>query len=46
MRGDILFSNDYEDEILKPEGEKVNVMDLTEDDWYEILWEISDNLYY
>lgn len=46
LRGDILFSNDYEDEILKPEGEKVNVMDLTEDDWYEILWEISDNLYY
>ena len=46
MRGDILFSNDHEDEILKPEGEKVNVMDLTEDDWYEILWEISDNLYY
>ena len=46
LRGDILFSNDHEDEILKPEGEKVNVMDLTEDDWYEILWEISDNLYY
>lgn len=46
LRGDILFSNAYEEEISKPEGEKVNVMDLTEDDWYDILWEISDNLYY
>lgn len=46
LRGDILFSKEYEEEIVKPEGEKVNVMDLTEDDWYEILWEISENLYY
>ncbi len=46
LRGDILFSNAYEEEIVKPEGEKVNVMELTEDDWYDILWDISENLYY
>lgn len=46
LRGDILFSGEYEEEIVKPEGETVNVMDLTEDDWYDILWEISENLYY
>ena len=46
LRGDILFSGEYEEEIVKPEGEKVNVMELTEDDWYDILWEISENLYY
>ncbi|MDE7332240.1 MAG: hypothetical protein K2O16_08345 [Lachnospiraceae bacterium] len=45
LSGDIYLSNECGD-IEKPkEGEKVNVLRLTEDEWYDILWEISENLY-
>ena len=44
MSGDIYLSNEC-GEIVKPEGERVNVLKLTEDEWYEILWEMSESLY-
>lgn len=32
-------------EITKPEGEKRNIMRMTQADWYKILFEIAGNLY-
>lgn len=45
LSGSIYLSNEC-GEIEKPEdGEKINILRLTEDEFYEILWEISENLY-
>ncbi len=45
LSGEIHLSNEC-GEIEKPEeGEKLNVLRLTEDEWYDIFWEISENLY-
>lgn len=42
--GDITVSNECE-EIEVPEGDLRNVLEMTEDDWYEILYEIAYYLY-
>ncbi|MDE5909583.1 MAG: hypothetical protein K2H52_12715 [Lachnospiraceae bacterium] len=42
--GDITVSNECE-EIKVPEGDLRNVLKMTEDDWYEILYEIAYYLY-
>ncbi len=45
LSGEINLTNEC-GEIEKPkEGEKLNVLRLTEDEWYDILWEMSENLY-
>lgn len=43
LYGDITISNECGD-IEKPEGEEVDVMKLTEDDWYDIMEEILYNM--
>ena len=44
LAGDITFSDEV-GEIAKPEGEKRNIMRMTQGDWYGILMEIAGNLY-
>ena len=44
LAGDITFS-DEAGEITKPEGERRNIMRMTQADWYKILFEIAGNLY-
>lgn len=44
LYGDITISNEC-GEIEKPEGEKLDVMELTEDDWYDIIEEIIYGMY-
>lgn len=44
LYGDIIVSNECE-EIEAPEGDLRNVLKMTEDDWYDILWELSYYLY-
>ena len=42
--GDITVSNEC-GEIEVPEGDLRNALKMTEDDWYEILYEIAYSLY-
>lgn len=44
LYGDITISNECGD-IEKPEGDELNVMELSMDDWYEILEEIMYSMY-
>lgn len=44
LAGDITFS-DEAGEITKPEGERRNIMRMTQADWYKIAFEIAGNLY-
>ncbi len=43
LSGDIIISNECGN-IEKPEGEELDVMKLTEDDWYDIMEEILYNM--
>ena len=44
LYGDITVSNEC-GKIEVPEGDLRNVLKMTEDDWYDILWELSYYLY-